>query len=158
MRIKHYSYDYMKGQVKINLFTLLIGIIGGVIGYFLQIVYTAIAIPFIQKILPSMSQESLLAISIILFLLLLVSLISLLVSWRKSKTYIDVFEYARDPLIGVSQHKATGEYFCTSCLINRILSPMRQDETGWYCLRKGCEQKYPNPKYKPSKVVTKVKQ
>jgi hypothetical protein len=146
------------GQVRITLLTLLIGAIGGVVGYLLQIIYTALVIPFIQKIVPSIPQESLLAISIILFLLLLISLLALYVFWKKSKTYINLFDYSRDPFIGVSQHKATGEYFCTSCLINRILSPVRQDETGWYCLRKGCEQKYPNPKYKAIKVGGKVKQ
>ncbi len=147
----------IKGQNKITLLTLLIGGIAGVVGYLLQILYTSVAIPFIQKILPSMSQESLLAICIILFLLLIISLVSLYIFWKKSKTYIDLFEYTRDPLIGVSQHKATGEYFCTSCLINRIISPVREDETGWYCLRKGCEQKYPNPKNKSAKVVNKIK-
>lgn len=146
------------GQVRITLLTLLIGAIGGVVGYLLQIICTALVIPFIQKIVPSIPQESLLAISIILFLLLLISLIALFIFWKKSKTYIDLFDYSRDPFIGISQHKATGEYFCTSCLINRILSPARQDETGWYCLRKGCEQKYPNPKYKSPKVGGKVKE
>ena len=146
----------IKGQTRVTLSTLLIGAIGGVVGYLLQIIYLAIVIPFVQKILPSMSQESLFAICIILFLLFLISLIALYIFWKKSKSYIDVFEYSRDPLIGVSQHKATGEYFCTSCLINRIISPVREDETGWYCMRKGCEQKYPNPKYKASKVASKV--
>jgi hypothetical protein len=147
----------IKGQTRITLLTLLIGLIGGVVGYLLQIIYTAIAVPFAQKILPAMSQESLFAISIVLFLLLLISLLFMYVFWRKSKTYIDVFEYSRDPFIGVSQHKATGEYFCTSCLINHILSPVREDETGWTCLRKGCEQKYVNPKYKSIKGSGKVK-
>jgi hypothetical protein len=145
-------------QTRATLFTLFIGAIGGVIGYLLQIVYTAVVIPFAQKILPTMPQESLLAINVLLFLLLLISLLFLYIYWRKSKTYIDVFEYARDPVVGVSQHKATGEYFCTSCLINRIISPVRQDETGWYCMRKGCEQEYPNPKYKPSRSANKIKQ
>jgi hypothetical protein len=147
-----------KRQTRITLVSLLIGAIGGVIGYLLQILYITIAIPFVQKVLPSMSQESLLIISITLLLLLLVSLVALFIYWRKSKTYIDLFEYSRDPLVGVSRHKATGEYFCTSCLINRIISPMREDETGWYCMRKGCEQMYPRPKYKPAKVVGKGKQ
>lgn len=148
----------IKGQTRVTLFTLLIGVIGGVVGYLLQISYTAIVIPFIQKLLPSIPQESLLAICIVLFLLLLISLLALYIFWKKSKTYIDLFEYSRDPLVGVSQHKATGEYFCTSCLINRIISPVREDETGWYCMRKGCEQKYPNLKYKSSKVASKVKE
>ena len=157
------SYDSsimitLKRQSRVSLITLLIGAIGGVVGYLLQIIYTAIVIPFVQKIVPSMSQESLLAISIILFLLLLISLTALYIFWKKSKTYIDLFEYARDPFVGVSQHKATGEYFCTSCLTNRIISPVKEDETGWYCMRKGCEQQYPNPKYKSSKVTNKIKQ
>jgi hypothetical protein len=148
----------IKGQTRITLLTLLIGVIGGVAGYLLQILYIAIVIPFVQKIVPSISQEMLLAIIIILLLLLLISLIAIYIFWRKSKSYIDLFAYSRDPLVGVSQHKATGEYFCTSCLINRIISPVREDETGWYCLRKGCEQKYPNPKYKSSKGASKGKQ
>ena len=147
----------IKGQTRITLLTLLIGIIGGVVGYLLQIIFTAIAVPFAQKILPAMSQESLLAISIVLFLLLLISLFFIYIFWKKSNAYIDVFEYSRDPFIGISQHKATGEYFCTSCLINHILSPVREDETGWSCLRKGCEQTYPNAKYKSVKVPGKVK-
>jgi hypothetical protein len=145
------------GQARITLLTILIGIVSGVIAYLLLSIYIALVIPFVQKVLPSISQESFLAIIIVLFLLLLISLIAIYIFWKKSKTYIDLFEYARDPVVGVSQHKATGEYFCTSCLINRILSPVREDETGWYCLRKGCEQKYPNPKYKSPKVANKVK-
>jgi hypothetical protein len=148
----------IKGQTRITLLTLLIGVIGGVVSYLFQMLYTAIVVPVVQKILPSIPQESLLAICIILCLLLLISLSALYIFWKKSKTYIDLFEYIRDPLVGVSQHKATGEYFCTSCLINRILSPVREDETGWYCLRKGCEQKYPKPKYKSSKVASKFKE
>jgi hypothetical protein len=146
----------IKGHTRVTLSALLIGLIGGVVGYLLQIIYTSIAIPFVQTILPSMSQESLLAICIVLFLLLLISMVSLYIFWKKSKTYIDLFEYSRDPLVGVSQHNATGEYFCTSCLINRIISPVREDENGWYCLRKGCEQKY--FKSRPTKVTNKVKQ
>lgn len=146
-----------KKQIRGTLLTFLIGAVGGVAGYLLQIIYTAIVIPFIQKVLPSIPQESLLAINIILFLLLIISVISLFIFWRKSKTYIDLFEYSRDPLVGVSKHKATGEYFCTSCLINRIISPVRKDDTGWYCLRKGCEQKYPNPKNKPARVASRNK-
>ena len=129
----------IKGQTRITLITFLIGVVGGVVGYLLQILTTALAIPFIQKILPAMAQESLLTISVILFLLLLISLVALYIFWKKSKTYIDMFEYSRDPLTGVSQHKATGEYFCTSCLIDRIVSPAREDDTSWYCMRKGCE-------------------
>jgi uncharacterized protein YpmB len=102
-----------------------------------------------------MAQETLLAIIVILFLLLLISLTALSIFWKKSKTYIDVFEYSRDPVSGVSRHKATDEYFCTSCLVNRIVSPVREDETNWYCMRKGCEQKY--PKYKTSKAASKIK-
>jgi uncharacterized protein YacL len=145
----------IKGQNRITLTTFLIGVVGGVVGYLLQILYTALVIPFVQKILPAMAQETLLAIGIILFLLLVISMIALYIFWKKSKTFIDVFEYSRDPGTGVSQHKATGEYFCTSCLINRIVSPVREDETSWYCMRKGCEQKY--PKYKTSKVAAKIK-
>ena len=148
----------IKGQTRVTLITLLIGAIGGILGYLLQIIYTAIVIPFVQKIVPSISQEAMLAIIMILLLLLLISLIAMYIFWRKSKSYIDLFAYSRDPLVGVSQHKATGEYFCTSCLINRIISPVREDETGWYCMRKGCEQKYLNPKYKSSKVASKGRQ
>ena len=143
------------GQTRITLITFLIGVVGGLVGYLLQLLYTSFVVPFVQKILPVMAQETLLSIVVILFLLLLISLIALYIFWKKSKTYIDVFEYSRDPGTGVSQHKATGEYFCTSCLIDRIVSPVREDDTSWYCMRKGCEKKY--PKYKTSKVATKIK-
>lgn len=147
----------VQGKTRIIFLILSAGAVGGVVGHLLSIVYTTVAIPFVQKILPAMSQESLLAINITLIVLLVVAIIAVYVYWKKSRTYIDLFDYSRDPLVGVSRHKATGEYFCTSCLIHRIVSPVRQDETGWYCLRKGCEQKYPNPKYKPPKGVTKAK-
>jgi hypothetical protein len=147
----------IKGQTRLTLGTLLIGAIGGVAGYLLQALYVTFAIPFIEKIVPSVSQESLLVLIVILIFLLLVSSAAFFFYWRKSKTYIDLFVYARDPLIGISQHKATGEYFCTSCLINRILSPVREDETGWTCLRKGCEQKYLNPKSRSAKTAGKMK-
>jgi hypothetical protein len=145
----------IKGQSRITLITFLIGVVGGVVGYFLQILTTALVVPIVQKVLPAMAQETLLAIIVILFLLLLISLTALSIFWKKSKTYIDVFEYSRDPVSGVSRHKATDEYFCTSCLVNRIVSPVREDETNWYCMRKGCEQKY--PKYKTSKAASKIK-
>jgi hypothetical protein len=147
----------IKGQTRITLWTLLIGVIGGVVGYLLQNIYVTFAVPFVEKIVPSLSQGSLLVLIVILLFLLLVSSVALFFYWRKSKTYIDLFVYARDPLIGISQHKATGEYFCTSCLINRILSPVREDETGWTCLRKGCEQKYLTPKSRSSKNAGNIK-
>jgi hypothetical protein len=141
----------LRGQTRITPWTLLIGVVGGVVGYLLQNMYVTFAVPFIEKIVPSLSQESLLVLIVILLFLLMVSSVALFFFWRKSKTSIDLFVYARDPLIGISQHKATGEYFCTSCLINRILSPVREDETGWICLRKGCEQKYLNPQSRSAK-------
>jgi hypothetical protein len=145
------------GKVRITLLILSAGAIGGVVGYLLSIVYTTGVIPFIQKILPTISQESLLAVNVSLVFLLLVAVAIIYVYWKKSRTYIDLFDYSRDPNVGVSRHKATGEYFCTSCLINQIISPVRQDESGWYCLRKGCEQIYPHPKYKSPKAAMKFR-
>jgi len=46
-----------KSQIRGTLLTILIGAVGGVAGYLLQIIYTAIVIPFIQKVLPSIQQE-----------------------------------------------------------------------------------------------------
>jgi nitric oxide reductase large subunit len=141
-----------KVQAKSVSSIILIGAICGAVSYIFQIYYTSIAVPFIQKVLPSVPQEVLLAIIVMLFLLILVISALLFVYWKKSKNYIDIFNFDRDPHSGVFRHKATGEYFCTSCLINQILSPTRQDDAGWYCQRRGCEQSYPNPKYRPAKI------
>ncbi len=145
------------GKTRVTLLILSAGAVGGVVGHLLSTVMVTVAIPFLQKILPSMSQESLLAIILSLIFLLVVSLVALFIYWKKTRTYIDLFDYSRDPRVGVSRHKATGEYFCTSCLVNQIISPVRQDETGWHCMRKGCEQHYPHPRHKSPKGATNVK-
>jgi predicted RNase H-like nuclease (RuvC/YqgF family) len=49
---------------------------------------------------------------------------------------------------GVYESKESGHYFCTSCLMKKIESPLTKKENGWRCELKGCDKFYENPSYK----------
>ena len=50
--------------------------------------------------------------------------------------------------LGIYKSKESGHYFCTSCLIKNIESPLTEKENGWQCEVKGCDKFYSNPSYK----------
>ena len=50
--------------------------------------------------------------------------------------------------LGIYKSKEAGHYFCTSCLMKNIESPLTEKENGWQCEVKGCDKFYSNPSYK----------
>ena len=57
-------------------------------------------------------------------------------------------KYNFNETYGVYESKETKQYFCTSCLLKGIESPLRKQESGWDCQLKDCDQFYSNPSYK----------
>jgi hypothetical protein len=51
--------------------------------------------------------------------------------------------------LGISKSKETGHYFCTSCLMKNIESPLTTKQNGWQCELQGCDRFYSNPSYQP---------
>jgi len=59
-------------------------------------------------------------------------------------------KYTFDKSKGIYRSNETGHYFCTSCLLNNIESPLSQNECGWSCQLKQCDKFYADPAYSPS--------
>jgi hypothetical protein len=49
--------------------------------------------------------------------------------------------------LGIYQSKESGHYFCTSCLMKNIESPLTTKQNGWRCELQGCDKFYSNPSY-----------
>jgi hypothetical protein len=49
--------------------------------------------------------------------------------------------------LGIYKSKESGHYFCTSCLMKNIESPLTERQSGWQCELKGCDKFYSNPSY-----------
>ncbi len=133
---------------------ILLAAIAGVLGYLVTIVWTELSAPFVEKVLPTLSNRSLLAIILIQFALLIVAAFWLSLLYRKfSKAVIprnlDVaLKYEFDKRLGIYRHKESGLYYCTSCLKSNIESPLKEEEHGWTCEIKSCSKFYRNPDYK----------
>jgi hypothetical protein len=54
-------------------------------------------------------------------------------------------DYLFNEINGVCSHKKTGKFFCTSCLIKNIESPLKTLSYGWICLNKECNSYYNDP-------------
>jgi hypothetical protein len=59
-------------------------------------------------------------------------------------------KYNFNSTYGVYVSKESGHYFCTSCLMKNIESPLTKKENGWRCELKGCDKFYENPSYQYS--------
>ncbi len=57
----------------------------------------------------------------------------------------DRYDFVKE--LGIYKSKESGHYFCTSCLINNIESPLTDRQNGWHCERKECGKFYSNPSY-----------
>jgi hypothetical protein len=51
--------------------------------------------------------------------------------------------------LGIYKSKESGHYFCTSCLMKNIESPLTEKQSGWRCEIKDCDKFYSNPSYQP---------
>jgi len=49
--------------------------------------------------------------------------------------------------LGIYKSKESGHYFCTSCLMKNIESPLTEKQSGWRCELKDCGKFYSNPSY-----------
>jgi len=52
---------------------------------------------------------------------------------------------------GVYKSKESGHYFCASCLMKNIESPLTARRTGWRCELRDCSKFYSNPAYQRPK-------
>ena len=57
----------------------------------------------------------------------------------------DRYEFIKE--FGISKSKESGHYFCTSCLMKNIESPLTEKQSGWRCELKDCGKFYKNPSY-----------
>jgi hypothetical protein len=51
--------------------------------------------------------------------------------------------------LGIYKSKESGHYFCASCLMKNIESPLTEKQNGWRCELKDCGKFYSNPAYQP---------
>jgi len=58
-------------------------------------------------------------------------------------------QYTFIKALGIYKSKESGHYFCTSCLMNNIESPLTDKQNGWRCELRGCGKFYSNPSYQP---------
>ena len=58
-------------------------------------------------------------------------------------------KYTFNSTYGVYESKESGHYFCTSCLMKNIESPLTTKDNGWQCELKGCDKFYSNLSYQP---------
>lgn len=58
-------------------------------------------------------------------------------------------KYNFNSTYGIYESKESGHYFCTSCLMKNIESPLTEKQNGWQCELKDCNKFYSNPSYNP---------
>jgi len=56
-------------------------------------------------------------------------------------------KYKFNSTYGIYESKESGHYFCTSCLMKNIESPLTKKDNGWQCEVKDCDKFYENPSY-----------
>ncbi len=59
----------------------------------------------------------------------------------------DKYDFIKE--FGIYESKVSGHYFCTSCLMKNIGSPLTEKQNGWQCELKDCNKFYSNPSYHP---------
>jgi ribosomal protein L37AE/L43A len=59
----------------------------------------------------------------------------------------DKYDFIKE--LGIYKSKESGHYFCTSCLMKNIESPLTEKQSGWHCELKDCGKYYSNPSYQP---------
>ena len=57
-------------------------------------------------------------------------------------------DYEFDQQTGLHKNKKTDQLVCTSCLLNQIVSPVKESPSRWHCQRKECDKLYKNPEFK----------
>jgi hypothetical protein len=120
----------------------LIVILLGLLGYLLGNVWQEISVPLIQKVLPAISTKAMASVTLIAFLLLVLTWLYIFFTRKKSR------KYRFDKRLGIYFHKKTGEPYCPSCLIQNLDSPLKESEEGWRCRNRFCLQFYVNPDHK----------
>lgn len=60
---------------------------------------------------------------------------------------LDKYEFIKE--LGIYRSKKSGHYFCSSCLMKNIESPLTEKPGGWRCELKDCGKNYHNPSYHP---------
>jgi hypothetical protein len=92
-------------------------------------------------------------------ILLCLTLLLFALSWilyHRPKNLINRFVF--DKRSGISKHKKSGKYYCTSCLLTtQIQSQLIERPDGWYCQVSSCSKRYPNPDYRPPKKQLNIR-
>jgi regulator of replication initiation timing len=60
-------------------------------------------------------------------------------------------KYVFDKTYGIFKSKESDHFFCTSCLMKNIESPLTVTKSGWRCELKDCGKFYSNPSFKPKR-------
>ena len=62
-------------------------------------------------------------------------------------------KYNFNSTYGIYESKESGNYFCASCLMKNIESPLTKKQNGWQCELKGCDKFYSNPLYEYTQQI-----
>jgi len=135
---------------------LLITSIVAILGVFLAIIIDNIVAPFVKYVLPEIPLKTLFALIGILLVLQILSIIVIILQKNKLAEKVDLNDYNFDKKLGVYIHKITKLHFCTSCIANNIISPLKERQDGWVCARKYCEQYYINPTIRNQNILVKI--
>lgn len=52
-----------------------------------------------------------------------------------------------DSRLGIYRDRKTGLYYCPSCHVKKLRSPLKEGPRGWFCAVKDCRLSYSNPDY-----------
>jgi len=63
----------------------------------------------------------------------------------QTNNLLDKYEFDKTYGIYKSKSKEDELYYCTSCLLKGIVSPLKENRSRWSCLSKECGQFYENP-------------
>jgi hypothetical protein len=126
---------------------LLLGLITGLSGA-IGVLVTSIAKdaiePFLQNVLPVISNKTLLLLS--LLLLLVVFLLVAYILFLRFEENVPIQEkYVFDSVTGISTlKKKPHTKICSRCLLTGVVVPLLQGETKdkWYCINSACQQDY----------------
>jgi hypothetical protein len=69
-----------------------------------------------------------------------------------AKILQDKYDFVKE--IGIYKSKESGHYFCASCLMKNIESPLTETQSGWRCELKDCGKFYSNPSHQIPKRKT----
>jgi len=112
-------------------------------------IWFSIQDPLAEMLSAKVPKSILLLLPIILLLLLILALSLVFILYNKLKNPINDYEFDQD--LGILRNPKDGLYYCTSCLLKGIKSPLRVYDASWECQSMECKRIYrSNSEKKPS--------